>query len=252
MLGRLGLLAQGVSYALVAVIALRIAFHEHGQATDREGALARLAGEPFGKVVLVLLTLGFAANALWRFADAFFDRHREGTGAKGTVKRGTQAGRGVIYTGLTVAAVSILLGSRSGGGEEKQAAAGILGWPGGQWLVGLVGLAVIGAGLWNGYRALTERFKEDLDTGQMSAGDERSTSVVARAGLFARMVVFSIIGWFLVKAAVQLDAKEAIGLDGALAKLVRAPYGPWLLGLTAAGLLAYGLFSAIESRYREV
>ena len=251
-LGRFGLLAQGFSYGLVAVLALRLAFHEGGDTADREGALARLAGEPFGKLVLVLLAVGFAANALWRFASALFDRGDEGTGSKGLGKRAAQLGRGVVYTSLTVAAVSILLGSRSGGGEEKKATAGVLGWPGGEWLVGIVGLAVIGVGFWNGYRAVTERFKEDLETERMSATEERWTSRIARVGLLARMVVFSIVGWFLVKAAIEFDAKEAIGLDGALAKLVRAPYGPWLLGATAAGLLAYGLFSAIESRYREV
>ena len=251
-LGRFGLLAQGVSYGLVAVLALRLALRQGGDATDREGALARLAAEPFGKLLLVLLAVGFAGNALWRFAAAFFDRGEEGTDSKGLAKRAAQLGRGVVYTTLTVAAVSILLGSRSSGSEEKKATAGVLGWPGGEWLVGIVGVVVIGVGLWNGYRGIGGKFKEDLETAKMSAAEERWTSRTARIGLLARMVVFSIIGWFLMKAAIQFDPKEAIGLDGALAKLMRAPHGPWLLGVTAAGLLAYGVFSALESRYRKV
>ena len=251
-LGRFGLLAQGFSYGLVAVLALRLAFHEGGDTADREGALARLAGEPFGKLVLVLLAVGFAANALWRLASALFDRGDEGTGSKGLGKRAAQLGRGVVYTSLTVAAVSILLGSRSGGGEEKKATAGVLGWPGGEWLVGIVGLAVIGVGFWNGYRAVTERFKEDLETERMSATEERWTSRIARAGLLARMVVFSIVGWFLVKAAIEFDAKEAIGLGGALDKVARETYGSWLLGAVAIGLLCYGAYCVVQARYRAI
>jgi hypothetical protein len=65
-------------------------------------------------------------------------------------------------------------------------------------------------------------------------------------------VVFGLIGWFLVKAAVEYDPKEAIGLDGALQKLVHQSYGAWLLGITAGGLIAYALFCFVEARYREV
>ena len=252
-LGRVGLVAQGVSYALVAVLALRLALGEGGAATDREGALERLAGEPLGRVVLVLLALGFAANAVWRFSEALFDRGGKGDDAQGLGKRAAQLGRGLVCTVLAVVAASIVLGSRSGGGsEEKQATAGVLDWPGGRWLVGLAGVVVAAVGLWNGYRAVTEKFKEELETWQMSAGGERWTSGVARVGRLARMVVFGTIGWFLGKAALDFDPNQAVGLDGALARLARASYGSWLLGLTAAGLFAYGVFSALEARYRKV
>jgi hypothetical protein len=77
----------------------------------------------------------------------------------------------------------------------------------------------------------------------------------SRAGLVghvARAVVFGLIGVFVVRAAVNYDPKDAIGLDGALQKLARAPYGPWLLGLTAAGLVAYGIFCLVDARLRDV
>ena len=109
LLGRLGLAAQGVSYALVAVLALRLAVGEGGEATDRTGALERIADESFGKVVLILLVAGFAAYAIWRFAQALFDRDHEGENAKALAKRTGEFGRGVLYTGLAVFSVSILL-----------------------------------------------------------------------------------------------------------------------------------------------
>jgi len=71
-------------------------------------------------------------------------------------------------------------------------------------------------------------------------------------GLLARLVVFGLIGGFAIKAALEYDPNEAIGLDGALQKLSHQSYGPWLLGLTAAGLVAYAIFCFADARYRRV
>ena len=50
----------------------------------------------------------------------------------------------------------------------------------------------------------------------------------------------ALIGVFVIRAAPPYDPKEAIGLDGALQKLAGAAYGPYLLGLTAAGSVPAG------------
>ena len=76
-----------------------------------------------------------------------------------------------------------------------------------------------------------------------------------RAGVLghvARFVVFGLIGVFVLKAAIDYKPKDAIGLDGALQKLVHASYGPFLLGLTAAGLVAYGIYCLVDARLRDV
>ena len=77
-------------------------------------------------------------------------------------------------------------------------------------------------------------------------------SLVLRSFLRKRMAVFGLIGWFLIKAALDFDPDEAVALDGALAKVAHAPYGPLLLGIVAAGLIGFGAFSLVESRYRRV
>ena len=66
------------------------------------------------------------------------------------------------------------------------------------------------------------------------------------------MVLFSMIGTFLIRAAWQYDPREAIGLDEALAKLAHQEWGPLWLGLAALGLVAYGVFSVLQARYRDV
>ncbi len=253
-LGRVGLVSQGFSYGIVGVLALMLAVGEGGGTTSRQGALKTLAGEPAGTALLVALAFGFAGYAVWRFAQAFFDRDREGTDAKGLGKRLGAAGKGAVYVGLTAATISILVGGRqsSGGTNEDEATAGVLGWPGGRWLVLAVALGVLVAAGYHFYRAFTAKFMDEMERAAMSPAEERWTKRVGRVGLVARGVVFGLIGVFLGKAALEYDPDETIGLDGALAKLADATHGAWLLGLTAAGLVAFGLFCALQAVYRRL
>jgi hypothetical protein len=251
-LARAGLAAQGGSYVLVAVLALLVAFGQTTKPEDRAGALQRVAGETWGVPLLVTLALGFAGYALWRLANALLDRDGDGDDVKGLGKRAADLGKAAIYVGLCVATVKILLGSGSSGNSEKQATAVALDWPAGRWLVGAAGLAVIGAGVFNAYRAVTAEFADDLDAAELGSAEERWYTRIGRVGFGARAVVFGLIGAFVLKAAVEYDPKEAVGLDGALARLAAQSYGTVLLGLTAAGLLCFGLFCFVQARYRRV
>jgi hypothetical protein len=253
-LARVGLVAKGVSYALVGILAIKLAADSGGQATSRQGALHSLAQHSFGKVVLILLALGFAAYALWRFAQTFFDENDVGDGAKGLAKRASYFGRGAIYAGLTYSTIKIISGAAEQSQNQKahETTATILSWPAGKWIVGAAGLVLIGVGLWNGYRAVEKKFLGNWKTEQMSASMQRWGTRAGVVGLLARLVVFALIGIFVVKAAYDYNPREAIGLDGALQKLASHTYGSWLLGIVAAGLLAYAVFCFFEARYRNV
>lgn len=251
LLGRVGLVAKGVSYALVGVLALEVALGEGGRATSRQGALATIATHGWGKALLLLLALGFAAYALWRVADTIWPDEGD-DGAKQLAKRAATLGRAAIYAGLTYSALKIAFGS----GEESQTAkahkatAQVLDWPGGTWIVGLAGACIAAAGIYNAYRGITKKFTDRWETtsGEIPRWGERAGVV----GLLARGAVLCLIGAFFVKAALEYDPRKAVGLDGALQKLAHETYGEWLLGLTAAGLLAYAVFCFVEARYRRI
>jgi hypothetical protein len=250
-LGRFGLVAMGVSYGLVATLAIMLVLHWGGKAEDRGGALQTIAQDGFGRVAVFLLAIGFGGYAIWRFAEAIFDRGGEGRDPKGLAKRAGAFGKGLIYSGLCFVAVSVLMGS-SGESNERQETAHVLDWPGGRYIVGAVGIGFGAAALWNLFRAVSGKYKDELRTGRMGSVEEKLVTLVAIVGLCARGVVFGLISTFLIKAAVEYDPSEAIGLDGALRKLAAQDYGPVLLGLVAAGLLAYGVFCLFQARYRRV
>lgn len=248
---RAGLLAKGVSFGIVGALAVKLAAGHGGQATSREGALHALARETFGEIVLILLAIGFAAYALWRLVEAI----AAGGDEKKWAKRAGSLGRAAIYAALAYSAVKILAGDGGGGSQNQRAhetAATLLSWPAGTWLVGIAGAIVIGVGLWNAYRGLSRKFEDKWRAGEMGGAARTWGGRAGVVGHLARGVVFTLIGAFVIRAAVQYDPKEAIGLDGALQKLAAAAYGPYLLGLTAAGLIAYGLYCLVDARYRDV
>lgn len=241
-------------YALVGLLALKVALLGRGQAPDRESALRAVADERFGRILLSAIAVGLAGYALWQLARTALGGNLEGGEDEGFFKRVGYAARGLFYGALFVSTLMIVFGADENGGKGKEdrATGYVLELPLGPWLVGAVGLAFVAAGLFNLYRGITRKFREKLKLRKLSEAEDEAYTVVGVAGFVARGVVFGLIGIFLVRAAYQYDAREAVGIDGALAELAHASYGPVLLGLTAAGLFAFGLFSFVEARYREV
>ena len=256
-LARIGLVAKGISYVILGVLAIGVAVGKGGKTTSRSGALAELAEHPLGKVLLIALAIGFACYALWRIVQAFAER-AEDPDAEGQAKKwGARAGylgRAAIYASLSYASVKILVGSHVQESQNKQArqhTAEAFSWPAGRWIVAAAGLVIIGVGLWNLYRGVARKF-EDKWRGGMGQTAKEYGAWIGVVGHIARAVVFVLIGIFITKAAIEYDPKEAIGLDGALQKLAAESYGSWLLGLTAAGLIAYGVYCLFDAWYRDV
>jgi len=248
---RAGLAARGVIYALVGLLALELALGEGGETTSQQGALKEIAQQPFGKVLLIATAIGLAGYATWRLIRAAIGHGKE-SGDDDAIERIGGVVSGIGYGLLCVAAIDILIGSSSSGGGTSQTTGGILSWPGGQWIVGIAGAATIGEGLHQGYKGIAKKFLEKSKTEEMSPRVKRAFTKLGIFGHLARMVVFSMIGYFLVKAAIDYNPDAAVTLDGALSKLAHASFGPLALGVVAAGLIGFGLYSLADARYRRV
>jgi len=249
-LARAGLLARGVVYGVVAILAIKLALGDGGEATNQQGALHTIAKQPFGKLLLVLVAIGLGGYALWRLLRAAMGHGPE---ARDDAKeRLAGLASGIVNGMLCFTAALIVAGAGGGSGDTDRATGGVLSWPAGTWIVGIAGVVIVGVGLQQGYQGLSKKFLEDSKTERMGAGTERFFTAVGIFGHLARMVVFAMIGYFLIRAAIDYNPDESIGLDGALAKLAHASYGPVLLGIVAVGLLGFAVYSACDARYRRV
>ncbi len=250
-LSRAGFLARGAIYGIIGVLAFKLAIGAGGKTTNQQGALKTIAHQPFGKLLLILVAIGLGGYALWRFVRAALGHGPESSDSG--FDRVAALASGLVYAGMCVIAVKLLLGTGAGSsGNPHKAAAGVFGWPAGTWLVGIAGAIMIGVGLYQGYRGLSKDFLKDSKTEQMTPAVRMWITRLGVFGHLARMVVFGLVGIFLIKAARDYNAKAAIGLDGALAKIVHASYGPWLLGIVASGLIAFALYSLSDARYRRI
>ncbi|MBE9185699.1 DUF1206 domain-containing protein [Microcoleus sp. LEGE 07076] len=254
-LARLGYAAKGLVYFIVGFLAAQAAFGYGGKTTDTSGALTTIVSQPFGKFLLFLVTIGIVGYVLLRIVQTVLDPEHAGEkmDAKRIATRIGYAFSGLAYAGLAVTAVKLMLGSGGSSGNSTQDwTAWFLSQPFGQWLVGLGGAVTIGIGFSYIYKAFKGKFRQNFKLHQMSSNEQTWAVRLGRLGIAARGVVFSIIGVFLIEAAKQSDASEAKGFGEALASLQQQPFGPWILGLVALGLISYGIYSVIEARYRQI
>jgi hypothetical protein len=253
-LARFGFVAKGVVYGLLGIMALQVAFNSGGQAPGTEDALQTIAQQPFGQLLIGLVAVGLVGYSIWLFIRAGMDADREGSDMKGLAKRAGFAVAGIVYLGLAFVAAQLALGSGGQGGGDSAASwtAQVMQQPFGRWLVGLAGLAVVVAGLFRLYQAYNIKFRQELNLDEMDSNERKWIIRFGRAGLAAQGVVLAMIGGFLVQAAIQAQPSEARGLGGALQTLLEQPFGPWLLGIVALGLLAHGIYMFILARYRRI
>jgi hypothetical protein len=254
--GRFGYLAKGVVYTVVGVLAAQTAIGAGGATTDALGALHQIIQAPFGQVLLAAMALGLVGYGLWRFIQAGMDTENKGASVQGLLTRGTYVFIGGTHMVLAVAALQIILGSdveSSGGDSGAQDKTGwLLTQPLGQWLVGLVGITAIGLGLYQLYQTYSANFCEQLKLEDLSRTEQRWLTRLGRLGYAARGIVFGIVGALLISAAIHAEPQEARGLGGALTMLGEQSFGPWLLGVVAVGLIAYGIYILLNARYRRM
>lgn len=241
-LARAGMIAYGVVYLLIAWLALQLAFGDHEGKPSSSGALRELAQQPFGGVLVWLVSIGMFLLAIWQAAEALL-------GDDGVGTRLARAGKAVLYVVIGCSGVSIALGSGSSGNGEDTWTARLMNVPGGQALVVAVGLVIIGIGAYQGYQAWTDKFAEKLDQEGRSGHTGDALLIAGKVGYAARGVALAVVGGLVVYAGLTHDAKKSGGLDQALVEVLDQPLGPVLLALIALGLAGFGVFTLARSRH---
>jgi len=240
---RAGYAASGLVHVLIGILAAQLALGSSGGSADQSGAFSEIASTPFGAVVLWITVVAFVALGAWYAAAAI-------SGAAGrTSDRAKAGGKAVMYLALGATAFAFARGSGTGSGSQTSSMTSeLMQAPGGRFLVGAVGLGTVAVAAYHVHKGLRRRFLQDLR--RLPAGT--AGRVAERAGVVgyvAKGVALGIVGALFVVAAVHADAQEATGLDGALQTLRDAPGGPVLLLLVALGLVAFGAYCGVRSRF---
>jgi uncharacterized membrane protein len=254
-LGHAGYIAEGLLYLVVGFFALLAAVERRQQPNGSQGALAKLGGTPLGDGLLAVLGLGLAAFVIWQLMVAIADpEHR--AHRKSPRRRLVRLGHllnGMFHVVFVGDAVWGLLGLARADDERRtqvQWTARAMALPVGHYAVALVGAGIVLFGLWQLYRAVTRDKNKRVDLSRARFGF--AINALGAYGLAARGALFALVGGYLINAAWRHDPRYSGGIPGALSGLKQQPYGDWLLGTVAAGLMCYGLYQVLKERYRRL
>jgi len=250
-LARVGLTARGVLYILIGWVAVLIALGHSSHEADQQGALQLLARQPYGLVSLWLLGIGFVGYALWRLSEAAFGVTGEKNGAGPRLK---SLARALVYAFFGYLTFKIIAGAGGGSQAARQEdlTASVMRHTGGRWLVGIVGLAIVIVGLALVLEGIRRKFLKFLQLSRLSRRARRIVELLSMIGTAARGAVFALAGVLVIEAAATYKPAKAGGIDKALLTLRGQPYGEFLLGLAALGLIIFGVYGLCEARWRRV
>jgi len=250
-LARVGYAAKALLYATVGILAAQAALGRGGRTTDTRGAMGEVLGAPYGRALLYVVVAGLFGYALWLVVRAVADPEGKGSGLKGIALRLGYLIRAFFHGALALGALRLARGEGGAGGEGAERwASRLMELPLGELLVWLAAAGIAGYGLYQIYRALSNKISRHLALGELPAGTARWVLGVSRIGVAARGVVFCVIGYFFLQAAAQHDASEAGGVEASLRAL--SDIGRWPFLVVALGLVAYGVYELVNARYRRI
>lgn len=247
---KIGFFARGLVWITIGLLAFRLATTPGDRkSADRSGALQEIGSKPFGKFILIVIAVAFLAYALYNLIEAAFDFEDKGVG--GRVLRLVRA---ILYSSFAWTTYQFVSKSKLQNNNKQSSdfTSKLMQRSAGPLLVGLVGVVVIAVGLYNARNAFGKRYQEGLKTFELSETNRRAVGVIARVGYISRGAVFSVAGLLFIQAAATHNAHKASGLDGALRRLLAVSYGRPLVALLGIGLVAFGIFSLVEAKYRTI
>lgn len=251
-LARAGYAARGIVYAMIGILAIRLSQGIGTARPNQQGAMQKIAHQPFGHALLLLLAIGLGGYALWRLAQAFVG-HTPEYGRHSAMDRVGALGSGVAYAAFCFLAISVLRGTAgNSSAQTKTTTAGVLHWSGGREIVAAAGILFLGIAAYQAYLGLSKKFLKYSKTGEMSRTVLKAFTNIGVVGLVARAIAFALIGIFVLKAAVDYTPRDAVGIDGALVRLTHHTYGTTALIVVAAGLILFGAYSLADARYRKI
>lgn len=248
-LTRLGYGVRGLIYITMGLLAVQVALGKGGALASPQGAIAAIGKQPAGMVFLWIVLLGLISYALWGVVRAVFDPLQKGTDLKGLVERGGFLVSAFGYAVLVWPTYGYIMGASqtASGSQTQKLIATIMALPWGRWAIGGIGLAVLAGGLYQIYLGLGAGFERQFETYALTPKEVKLATNVGRFGTAARGVVLVVMGGLISLAAYRANPSQPVGMDTALATLLNQPYGLWLLGLIAVGLIAFGFYSMLSA-----
>jgi len=127
----------------------------------------------------------------------------------------------------------------------------VFGLPGGQYIVGAVGIGIPAVGVVKIVRGWQTKSIDEMDLPPHRSA-RQLTVRLGQIGSIAKGASIGQIGALVVIAAIRFRPEEASGLDAALKALAAQPYGCLPAHHRGARVGRYGVFCFFDARYHRV
>lgn len=254
-IAKTGLIAKGIVYCLVGLLAFMVAFQLRSANVDndKQGVFKLILEQPYGKILLGVITLGLVCYSIWRFVQSFFNTSNKNEDARGYGKRFSYFFSGLTYLAICFLAANILLGNGGSGGNSRQEmVSDLLNKPGGQWLVAIIAAIMTGMGVYQIIYGFSEKYKKHINSQELERDVSASLLRAGKVGYVSRGLVWLIISFLFFKAAFHQRSSEAGDTSSAFEFIKEGPFGTWLLAALALGLICYGVMNFIRAAYERI
>jgi hypothetical protein len=254
-LARFGYITKGIVYCLVGILAALAAFGSGTtKNTDRNGVINLIMEQPFGQILLGIISIGLLGYVMWRVIETVKDPHDHGKGAKGLITSAGYAISAIVYAGLSFYVFRLLLtGERSNnnGDTQRTIVQKVLDFPFGEWIVGIIAVIIFLRGFQQIYKGLSGKYRKDLREDKINPDFKELVVRSGAVGSIARGAVWGVIAFFFLNAAMNGNSNEIGGTRNAL-NFLASDFGPWVLGFIALGLICYGVFKILQGLYLRI
>ncbi len=246
-LTRFGYGVRGLIYVVMGLLALQVTLGKGGALASPQGAIATIGKQPAGKILLWVVLVGLISYALWGVVRAVMDPLHKGHDPKGLLARFGFLTSAFGYAILILPTYGYITGASktANGSGNQNFIAKIMAMPWGRPVIGILGLIVLVGGLYQIYLGFSAGFERQFQTYALTPKEVKLVTDVGRFGTSARGVVLALVGILISLAAYRANPSQKVGMDTALATLLNQPYGIWLLGVVAVGLIAFGVYSVL-------
>jgi hypothetical protein len=246
---RFGIISKGVVYCLMGILTVLTALGLHALKGSKTEAMQVIYRQHFGKFLLAVIGIGLLGYVALRFLQAFMDIGQRGKNLQALAIRAGFAISAFLYLGLSLYALKLSFTQHAATGSKQFLVGKVMTYPAGEWIIGLVAIIVVGSGIRQIYKGVSGRFMKNVHIrGSNYYNVFRKAGVV---GYVARGIVFCILGYFLIMAASHSNPNEVKDTDGAF-DFLQNTFGSVLMGLVAAGLVAYGIFMFVKAKHEPI
>ena len=246
---RLGYGVRGLIYITMGLLAVQVALGRGGALASPQGAISAIGKQPAGLILLWVVLVGIISYAVWGVVRAVLDPLHKGHDLKGLLARFGFLASAFGYAILVLPTYSYITGvsKTTNGSQTEKFITSIMAMPWGRWAIGILGMAVLAGGLYQIYLGFKAGFDRQFQIYALTPKEVKLATNVGRFGTSSRGVVLAVVGGLISLAAYRANPSQPIGMDTALATLLHQPYGIWLLGIVAIGLIAFGFYSMLSA-----